>query len=94
MIKQPELARRIDPPLPVTTAEVQQVVRNEMALTLEDVIVRRTELGATGLPSRIALQTCADILSRELQWSPERRQQEIDCVSQIYPFKRTKGLTA
>jgi glycerol-3-phosphate dehydrogenase len=94
MIKQPELARRIDPPLPVTTAEVQQVVSNEMVLTLEDVIVRRTELGATGLPSMIALQTCADILGREFQWSLERRRQEIDCVIQMYPFIRTKSLTA
>jgi glycerol-3-phosphate dehydrogenase len=94
MIKQPELARRIDPPLSVTTAEVQQVVRNEMALTLEDVIVRRTELGAAGLPSMAALQNCADIVGREFQWSSERRQQEIDCVAQLYPFRRTKDPTA
>jgi glycerol-3-phosphate dehydrogenase len=79
----PDLARRIDPPLPVTVAEVQHAIQYEMALTLADVVGRRTELGATGLPSGTALQ-----------WSPERQQQEIDSVIQDYPFKKMETTTA
>jgi glycerol-3-phosphate dehydrogenase len=90
----PDLARRIDPPLPVTVAEVQHAIQYEMALTLADVVGRRTELGATGLPSGTALQKCARLMSREFQWSPERQQQEIDSVIQDYPFKKMETTTA
>jgi glycerol-3-phosphate dehydrogenase len=86
--KQPDLARRIDPPLPVTMAEVQHAVQHEMSLTLADVIRRRTELGATGLPSIATLQKCAILMGHELQWTPEQQQQEIDSVIQAYPFKQ------
>ena len=36
--EQPDLARRIDPPLPVTVAEVEHAIHHEMALTLADVM--------------------------------------------------------
>lgn len=87
------LARRIDPPSPVTVAEVEHAVQHEMALTLADVIGRRTELGSTGLPSINTLQKCAGLLGREFQWSPERQQHEINSVIQAYPFKQTETLT-
>ena len=90
---QTDSARRIDPPLPVTVAEVQHAVQYEMALTLADVMGRRTELGSTGLPSMAALQKCASLMSHEFQWSPERQQQEIDSVIQAYPFKPTETAT-
>jgi glycerol-3-phosphate dehydrogenase len=93
-MKQPDLARRIDPPLPVTAAEVQHAVQHEMALTLADVIRRRTELGATGLPSISALQKCAAIIGREFQWSHERQQQEIESTIQDYTFRRTQTIMA
>ena len=91
---QPDLARRIDPPLPVTVAEVQHAVQYEMALTLADVVGRRTELGATGLPSIATLQKCASVMSREFQWSAEHQQQEINSVIQTYPFKQMESKVA
>ncbi len=87
VLRQRDLARRIDPPLPVTVAEVDHAVHHEMALTLADVIGRRTELGSTGLPSMETLQKCAILMGHKLQWTPERQQQEIDLVIQAYPFK-------
>jgi len=89
VLRQPDLARRIDPPLPVTAAEVEHAVHHEMALTLADVMGRRTELGSTGLPSMATLQKCASLISREFQWSSEQQQQEINSVIQTYPFKQT-----
>jgi glycerol-3-phosphate dehydrogenase len=94
VLRQPDLARRIDPPLPVTLAEVEYAVHHEMALTLSDVIGRRTELGSTGLPSMATLQKCASLISREFQWSSEHQQQEIESVIQSYPFKQTETLAA
>ncbi len=94
VLRQPDLARRIDPPQPVTVAEVEHAVHHEMALTLADVIGRRTELGSTGLPSMATLQKCASLISREFQWSSEHQQQEINSVIQDYPFKQMETLTA
>lgn len=91
--KQPEWGARTDPSLPVTVAEVMHAIHSEMALTLADVIQRRTELGATGLPSITTLQKCAELMGRELSWSLERQQQEIDSVIQAYPFKQIERVT-
>ena len=94
LLQQPDLARRIDPPLPVTVAEVEHAVHHEMALTLADVMGRRTELGSAGLPSMATIQKCASLLSREFQWSPERQQQEINSFIQTYPFKQMEPMAA
>ncbi len=91
---QPELAERIDPNLPVTAAEIVHAIRHEMALTLEDLIQRRTELGATGLPSMTVLQKCAEIMGAELGWNFERQSQEMESVIQKYPFKQTESSEA
>jgi glycerol-3-phosphate dehydrogenase len=91
--KQPEWGARTDPSLPVTIAEVMHAILSEMALTLADVIQRRTELGATGLPSITTLQKCAALMGRELSWSLERQQQEIDSAIQAYPFKQIERVT-
>jgi glycerol-3-phosphate dehydrogenase len=82
--KQPELSERIDPHLPVTRAEVVHAVRHEMALTLGDVIQRRTELGAAGLPSSTILQECAQWMGNELGWTLEQQRQEVDTLVQAY----------
>jgi glycerol-3-phosphate dehydrogenase len=91
---QPELAERIDPNSPVIKAEIVHALRHEMALTLADIIQRRTELGSAGLPSITALQKCAEIMGNELGWSLERQMQEIDSVIQKYPFKPMERVTA
>jgi glycerol-3-phosphate dehydrogenase len=65
-----------------------------MALTLADVVGRRTELGSTGLPSMAALQRSTNLISREFQWSSERQQQEINSVIQTYPFKQLETQVA
>jgi glycerol-3-phosphate dehydrogenase len=90
---QPKLAERIDPDSPVTAAEVICAIHHEMALTLADVIQRRTELGSAGLPSMAVLQKCAEIMSEEMSWSLEKQRQEIELIIQKYPFNnRPEGL--
>ena len=88
------LKERVNPALPVTVGEVIHTIREEMALTLLDVVQRRTELGAAGLPAMNVLQKCAEIMGCDLGWSIERQQQEIDRVVQAYPIKRMERVTA
>jgi glycerol-3-phosphate dehydrogenase len=92
--EQPELAERIDSNSHVIKGEIVHAIRHEMALTLADMIQRRTELGSTGLPSIPTLQKCAEIMAGELGWSLEKQKQEIDAVIQKYPFHRMERLTA
>jgi len=61
-------------------AEVPFAVREEMALTLEDVVMRRTGIGQVGNPGASVLATCAQIMANELGWSEERRASEIAAV--------------
>jgi glycerol-3-phosphate dehydrogenase len=68
----------------VTRAEVVHAVREEMAERLEDVIVRRTELGTVGYPGREALTGCAQLMATELGWDPGRMHGEIQQVERFF----------
>ena len=68
----------------VTVAEVLEAVRHEMAVTLEDVIVRRTELGATGYPGDAVVTACGRIVQPELGWSDKRLADEVSAVRRFY----------
>jgi glycerol-3-phosphate dehydrogenase len=57
-----------------------------MALTLRDIVLRRTDIGTAGLPDESTLSACAKIAAAELGWSPERTDREIALVSGSYPF--------
>ena len=54
-------------------AEVRHAVRDEMAVRVSDVVLRRTELGAAGRPSRRAIDAVAEILAEELAWPASRQ---------------------
>jgi glycerol-3-phosphate dehydrogenase len=90
LVEIPEMGERVEIHLPVIRAEVLRAVRHEMALKLEDVIQRRTELGAAGVPSMRVLQKCTEIMSRELDWSLDRQQHEIESLLQKYPIRNTE----
>jgi glycerol-3-phosphate dehydrogenase len=79
---------RIDPPL--LKAEVIHAVREEMALTLCDVILRRTDSGTTGCPSRHDLQAIARVMAGELGWDEARISSEIEQVAAY--FNRVLGI--
>lgn len=68
----------------VLRAEIMHGIREEMALKLSDVVMRRTELGSAGHPGEAALQTCAKIMGEELQWSAKRVREELAEVEAVY----------
>jgi glycerol-3-phosphate dehydrogenase len=65
-----------------TLAQVTFAVRHEMALTLEDVVMRRTCLGQFG-PSR-NLARIADTMGALLGWDELRRWREMDSLTPLY----------
>ncbi len=78
----PELGRRLSPELPDIAAEAAQAADREQAISLSDVLLRRTRLGlldARGLSAedaagpRLAAQAMAGVLG----WGPERMQEEL-----------------
>jgi glycerol-3-phosphate dehydrogenase len=59
------------------TAEIRYAVHHEMAVHLDDVVMRRTDLAAGSHPGRAALLATAAEMGRQLSWSAERLHQEI-----------------
>jgi glycerol-3-phosphate dehydrogenase len=64
--------------------QVATAVHIEMALTLEDVIMRRTGNGQFGKPSIDALDIVSRLMASALGWSEERRQREIASLDRWY----------
>lgn len=68
-------------------AEVIHAVRDEMAVTLADVVLRRTDLGSAGLPDDTTLRHTAALMAGELGWNQSRLEQEIADVRKLHrPF--------
>ncbi len=68
----------------VTGAEVRYAVREEMALDLASVVLRRTELGSAGHPGRAALERAAAVMREELDWSENKQRSELEAVEEFY----------
>jgi glycerol-3-phosphate dehydrogenase len=69
----------------VIKAEVVHAVREEMALKLADVVLRRTDMGNAGYPGRAALNQCAELMGRELRWDAGRVESEISETEKLFP---------
>lgn len=67
----------------VIGAEVINAVRNEMAMTLADVVLRRTDLGSAGMPGDEALRQVAVLMAKESGWNDARMQMEIETVREL-----------
>ena len=79
----PTLAKTI-PSSHVTEAEIVHAVRDEMAVSLADVVLRRTDLGSLERPSDAGIEACADLMARELGWDREQRAREIRDLEEAY----------
>jgi glycerol-3-phosphate dehydrogenase len=69
---------------PNVGAEVIHAIRNEMACTLADIVVRRTELGAMEYPGAELVRAAGMIAAEELNWNAERLNAEMSSVDAIY----------
>jgi glycerol-3-phosphate dehydrogenase len=64
-------------------AQVTYAVRNEMARTLTDIVMRRTGIGTLGNPGDEVLQKVAAIAAAELGWDAIKVKQEIEAVNNL-----------
>lgn len=80
----PELAEPLGSGTDTVKAEVVYTIRHEMAVTLADVLVRRTGVGSAGPPSSDVIDAAARIAQNELGWNGGRTAEEIQAVSQFY----------
>lgn len=78
--KRPELGQTLSPSGDIG-AQVVYAVREEMALTLEDAVMRRTGIGQSGAPATAALTRAAALMGDELGWSAERQAREIAALA-------------
>ena len=67
-------------------AEVRYAARNEMAVTLADIVLRRLDLGTGSMMSAELLKSCARIAGEELGWDLQRQNTEIARLARSYPF--------
>ena len=82
------LERQLHPARPHVAAEVIYVIRQEMALTLADVVIRRMGLGALDHPGPDVLQAAAALAAPELRWDDARTRREVAAVDAFYARDR------
>ena len=63
-------------------AQVVYAIREEMALTLKDIVFRRTGLGTLGDPGDAVINRVAALSATELGWDDDRKQREVAQVKQ------------
>ncbi|EGU10916.1 putative Glycerol-3-phosphate dehydrogenase [Rhodotorula toruloides ATCC 204091] len=87
----PTHGNRLDATYPYIDAEVTWACRREYAATAVDVIARRTRLSFLNAEAALeSLPQVIDIMSKELGWTEERRNQEF---SDATKFLRSMGLS-
>ena len=84
MAEQSDWRMPLVPGRPIIGAEVIHAIRHEMACTLADIVIRRSELGAMGHPGDDVVQAIARIAADELGWDNDRRGREIEAVTAFY----------
>ena len=71
-------------------AQVIYAVREEMAQTLTDVVLRRTDLGTGEYPGMQAIDICIGVMANELQWSQRRTDDEIAAVNRQFALRNDR----
>jgi glycerol-3-phosphate dehydrogenase len=83
----PELAHPLSEVSPVWRAEVRLAAEAELALTLTDAVVRRTEAGSAGHPGPEGAVAAATEMADVLGWAPERVARELDALDDYYRLR-------
>jgi len=85
----PELGERLVPGLPYLKAEAVYAARYEMALTLEDVLSRRTRaLLLDAAATAGAAPSVAELVAPELGWSDDERGRQVDAFLALVERQR------
>lgn len=80
----PAMAAPLGKHCAVTGAEILHAVRAEMAVTLGDAFLRRTEAGSAGHPGSDAIEAAASVMAAELGWDAWKTSEEIAALEGFY----------
>ncbi len=69
-------------------AQAVYAIRQEMARTLMDILIRRTGIGTLGDPGSSILEKLAEVAAQELSWSQSRIDQEIETACRALSLPR------
>ncbi len=69
-------------------AEVVYAIKHESAMTLKDILLRRTGIGTLSKPKEEILQKVIKIASEMLNWNDERIQDEYNSVIELYTLPK------
>src|SRR4029453_8778382 len=87
--RDPRLAQRVCPSQPSIGAELVRAVLEEWAVTLSDVLLRRTPIGLHACQGLDCLESPADYLPELLGGPPAERQRQIaEYKREIEPMRR------
>ncbi len=86
-----ELVQPLSSSSTVCAAEVLHAVRKEMAMSLDDVIFRRSGMGTIGCPDDAVLDRVTALMAEELDWSTEQQAEEKQKVLAHYSFRQGKS---
>ena len=64
-------------------AQVLFAIHNEMALTLADILLRRTGIALLGHPGKVIIEKVAKLAAKELGWNDQKRKEEISKMEEI-----------
>jgi glycerol-3-phosphate dehydrogenase len=67
-----------------TPAQIRFALQTEMAVTLEDMVMRRTAIGQFGQPAAAVVEKVADQMAAHLGWSEEKKAAEIASLGRLY----------
>jgi glycerol-3-phosphate dehydrogenase len=85
----PSLSEPLTSDLPIIKAQVIHAIRHEMALTLADVLARRTRILTQAVDQGLAAaETVADLMAAELGWSREERLAQVAAYRQQVVLSR------
>jgi len=86
----PDWLKPLSQRFPDVSAQVVYAVRNEMALTVEDVLFRRTGLGTLGTPGDDVIARVSDLMAQQLNWdAAARAAHDVRAVAKFVSWART-----
>jgi glycerol-3-phosphate dehydrogenase len=85
------LLRPIHPDVDVLGVEILHAIRDEMALGLDDLLLRRLELGSTGHPGKEVIRRCVEIAAPEWGWGAGESQRAIGDLEEWYRRRMPAG---
>jgi glycerol-3-phosphate dehydrogenase len=95
MEAEPTLAEQVCPHQPTIVAQFERAVRDEWAISLADVLLRRTPLGLHACQALDCLDNVANHLARLCGWSATERARQIDAYRrEIEPMRRYSTASA